>query len=65
MLRYNRAVELTKELKAKHGPKLKDFRAALDAAVPADVLALKQEVEQFAMQFPAIGFEKATMRYKD
>lgn len=32
---------------------------------PADLAALREEVEEFAKQFPTIGFERAEMRYKD
>ena len=31
---------------------------------PAELVALKADVEAYAMQFPTIGFEKGTMRYK-
>ncbi len=34
------------------------------AQVPASVRELAEEVEVFAKQFPTIGFEKGTMRYK-
>ena len=33
--------------------------------VPPAVAELRSEVEHFAKQFPTIGFEKASMRYKD
>jgi glycine hydroxymethyltransferase len=33
--------------------------------VPAEIKALKAEVEEYAKAFPTIGFEKATMRYKE
>lgn len=33
--------------------------------VPAELKALKADVEAFAMRFPTIGFEKAAMRYKN
>lgn len=32
--------------------------------VPEPVRALREEVEEFASQFPTIGFEKADMRYQ-
>ena len=32
--------------------------------VPAEISALKKDVESFAMAFPTIGFNKANMRYK-
>jgi hypothetical protein len=124
----DRAVAIAVELKKKYGPKLKDFRDALNkevrqgcqptlcalssrhsaerlmqvvsaascgysgrvgppsvfracfgpisgvlacpatclpaAQVPQDILALKKDVETFAMSFPTIGFEKSAMRYK-
>lgn len=36
-----------------------------DKDEPAELGALRREVEDFAKQFPTIGFEKASMRYKD
>ncbi len=108
----SRAVAIAVDLKKKYGPKLKDFRDALNKEVraltvacagraaahlgvrrrrtrvcvlrktkapcgaapvivsarcqqvPAEVEALKKDVEAFATQFPTVGFEKATMRYK-
>jgi glycine hydroxymethyltransferase len=49
------------------GPKLKDFRAAVDTdpEVQAEIGKLKAEVEEFAKQFPTIGFEKSSMKYQD
>ena len=32
---------------------------------PASLGALREEVEDFAKQFPTIGFEKGSMRYKE
>eukprot|EP00955_Chlamydomonas_euryale_P042792 352421-Chlamydomonas_euryale.AAC.73 len=63
----DRAVEIARDLKSKPhaGPKLKDFKDYLANETPADIKALKAEVETFAMQFPTIGFEKATMKYKN
>ena len=47
------------------GPKLKDFRTTVesDPAVLEAIKSLKGDVETYAMQFPTIAFEKATMRY--
>ena len=47
------------------GPKLKDFRTTVDSdpAVLQAIKSLKGDVESYAMQFPTIAFEKATMRY--
>lgn len=49
------------------GTKLKDFRAAVDtdSEVQAEIGKLKAEVEEFAKQFPTIGFEKSSMKYQD
>lgn len=44
---------------------MSDFRALLAEGTPADVTALAADVEAFAKQFPTVGFEKASMRYKD
>ena len=61
----DRAVKITQQVKEKTGSKLKDFRAYLDANEVPELVALKHEVEDYAKQFPTIGFEKATMRYRD
>lgn len=50
-------------LKAKTGPKLKDFRDYLAANTVPEIEALRSEVEAFASQFPTVGFEKGSMRY--
>lgn len=60
-----RGVKIAIDLKAKTGAKLKDFKDALNKEVPAEILELKHDVEEFAKQFPTIGFEKAEMRYQD
>lgn len=51
----DRAVKMTKDLLPKHGPKLKDFKAAILANPPAELTALKAEVEEFSDSFPAVG----------
>ncbi|EFN51000.1 serine hydroxymethyltransferase [Chlorella variabilis] len=61
----DRAVQIAADLKKSSGPKLKDFREALEKEEPVALGALRREVEDFAKQFPTVGFEKATMRYKD
>ncbi|GAB4816507.1 hypothetical protein N2152v2_003553 [Parachlorella kessleri] len=58
-------VRIAQDLKKQTGPKLKDFKDFLNAETPAPIKELGQEVEAFAKQFPTIGFEKGTMRYKD
>jgi len=60
----DRAVKITADIKSKVGPKLKDFRAALEEQEWPEITALKKDVETFASQFPAIGFDASTMRYK-
>jgi glycine hydroxymethyltransferase len=59
----DRAVKIAVAIKTKTGGKLKDFRAFLDASDVPELSSLQQDVEQFAKQFPCIGFEKSTMRY--
>jgi glycine hydroxymethyltransferase len=56
---FDRAVEITRVLKADAatGKRLKDFKQALlSGAPPADIAALKRDVEEFASKFPTIGF---------
>jgi glycine hydroxymethyltransferase len=33
--------------------------------VQSEIAKLRHDVEEFAKQFPTIGFEKATMKYKN
>lgn len=49
------------------GGKLKDFRNAVDnnSTYTSEIDALRKEVEDFAKEFPTIGFEKADMKYTD
>lgn len=49
------------------GTKLKDFLATIEASTPiqSQIANLRHEVEEYAKQFPTIGFEKATMKYKN
>jgi hypothetical protein len=46
------------------GPKMADFKK-LAIESHTEIAQLRQEVMEFAMQFPTIGFEKATMRYSE
>jgi len=48
------------------GSKLKDFKTAVDtdSKVQAEIATLREEVEEFAKQFPTIGFEKSSMKYQ-
>lgn len=61
----DRGVIIAQKLKKEHGPKLKDFKAYLEDNVPDEIAQLRSDVEEFAKEFPTIGFEKATMRYKE
>jgi glycine hydroxymethyltransferase len=61
----HRGVQIAQQLKEESGPKLKDFRAHLEKGLPDSIADLKADVEAFAKDFPTIGFEKASMRYRD
>ncbi|OWM71354.1 hypothetical protein CDL15_Pgr011483 [Punica granatum] len=65
---FDGAVKLASKVKADtKGTKLKDFVTTLqsDSNIQSEVAKLRHEVEEYAKQFPTIGFEKETMRYKD
>ena len=48
------------------GTKLKDFVATLSTpSFQSEVAKLRHDVEEYAKQFPTIGFEKETMKYKN
>ena len=49
------------------GPKLKDFKAFVesDEGFSQDLAVLRQKVEDYAKQFPTIGFEKGSMVYQN
>lgn len=48
------------------GTKLKDFVATLQSdSIQVEIAKLRHDVEEFAKQFPTIGFEKETMKYKN
>lgn len=49
------------------GTKLKDFVATMksDASIQSEISNLCDEVEEYAKQFPTVGFEKETMKYKE
>lgn len=49
------------------GTKLKDFVATMksDTGTQSEIAQLRHDVEEYAKQFPTIGFEKETMKYKD
>ncbi|CAK8540398.1 unnamed protein product [Lathyrus sativus] len=63
---FDAAVSLALKVKAESkGTKLKDFVEVLQTSsyVQSEISKLKHDVEEFAKQFPTIGFEKATMKY--
>lgn len=49
------------------GTKLKDFLATIQESsyFQTEIAKLRHDVEEYAKQFPTIGFEKATMKYKE
>jgi len=56
---FDRAVQLTIDIKAQTGPKLKDFKTALANPAPGDYPALEKlnkDVTEFARTFPTVGF---------
>jgi len=60
----NEGVEITKALKAScPGKKLSDFKSFVHGDMP-EIQALGAKVEAFASEFPSIGFNVDTMRYK-
>lgn len=66
---FDVAVKIALKIKAetKGGSKLKDFLATIQTndAIQSEIKNLRSEVEGYAKQFPTIGFEEATMKYKD
>merc|ERR1711871_1883104 len=60
----HRGVGLAKEVNSSGiGKKLADFKAALKSQEWPGIVALRNDVEEFASQFPTIGFDEASMRY--
>lgn len=51
----------------KPGTKLKDFLATMQSSphFQSEMVKLRHKVEEYAKQFPTIGFEKETMKYKN
>ncbi|XP_027161710.1 serine hydroxymethyltransferase, mitochondrial [Coffea eugenioides] len=64
---FDAAVRLAVKIKGQtKGTKLKDFLATLQSsAAQSEVAKLRHDVEEYAKQFPTIGFDKETMKYKD
>ncbi|XP_057973520.1 serine hydroxymethyltransferase, mitochondrial-like isoform X2 [Malania oleifera] len=64
---FDAAVKLAVKIKTDtKGTKLKDFVANMqsDVHIQSDIAKLRHDVEEYAKQFPTIGFEKETMKYK-
>ncbi|CAI0405352.1 unnamed protein product [Linum tenue] len=63
---FDLAVKIAVNIKTeKPGTKLKDFVATMQTAnFQSEIAKLRLDVEEYAKQFPTIGFEKETMKYK-
>ena len=55
---FDQAVQITIQITDKTGPKLKDFKTYLEAnhQQMTELIKIKNEVVEFARQFPTIGF---------
>ncbi|KAL2551705.1 Serine hydroxymethyltransferase 1 [Forsythia ovata] len=65
---FDAAVKLAVKIKDEaKGTKLKDFLTAMQSSAPiqSEIAKLCHNVEEYAKQFPTIGFEKETMKYKN
>ncbi|KAG6554383.1 hypothetical protein Mapa_004300 [Marchantia paleacea] len=65
---FDKAVQIAVKVKgATAGKKLVDFKATLESndSLKKEVEGLREEVEGYAKEFPTIGFEKASMKYKN
>ncbi|KAH7520401.1 hypothetical protein FEM48_Zijuj08G0140000 [Ziziphus jujuba var. spinosa] len=65
---FDAAVKLAVKVKGEtKGTKLKDFVTTLQSAshIQSEISKLRHDVEEYAKQFPTIGFEKETMKYKN
>ncbi|CAA2985376.1 serine hydroxymethyltransferase, mitochondrial [Olea europaea subsp. europaea] len=64
---FDAAVTVALKIKANtNGTKLKDFVATMKTeAYHPDLSKLRYEIEEYAKQFPTVGFEKETMKFKD
>ncbi|CAN6450819.1 unnamed protein product [Victoria cruziana] len=65
---FDAAVTLAVKIKAEtKGTKLKDFLSTIQTSAhfQSEIQKLRYDVEEYAKQFPTIGFEKETMKYKN
>ena len=55
---FDRAINITLDIKSNTGSKLKDFKAALEHGPDAfpELVALRKEVQDYAQKFPSIGY---------
>ncbi|XP_019420948.1 PREDICTED: serine hydroxymethyltransferase, mitochondrial-like isoform X3 [Lupinus angustifolius] len=63
---FDASVNIAVKIKAESkGAKLKDFLATIQSSsyFQAEIGKLRHDVEEYAKQFPTVGFEKATMKY--
>ena len=51
----------------KPGTKLKDFVGTMQSGshFQSEIAKLRHDVEEYAKQFPTIGFEKESMKYRN
>lgn len=60
------SVPIPSTIVSSKGTKLKDFVSSMSSDTHQSTLSkLRLEVEDFAKQFPTIGFQKETMKYSD
>jgi glycine hydroxymethyltransferase len=52
---FSRGVAIAQDVKKQTGNKLKDFKDHLEKDTPAELVALRDDVESFSKQFPTIG----------
>lgn len=65
---FDTVVKLAVKIKAEtKGTKLKDFLATIESgdSIKSEIAKIRHEVEEYAKQFPTIGFEKESMKYKN
>ncbi|KAG4992172.1 hypothetical protein JHK87_025629 [Glycine soja] len=63
---FDAAVNLAVKIKSEaKGSKLKDFLATIQSSsyFQSEIAKLRHDVEEYAKQFPTIGFDKETMKY--
>eukprot|EP00301_Raphidiophrys_heterophryoidea_P017298 c2717_g1_i1.p1 GENE.c2717_g1_i1~~c2717_g1_i1.p1 ORF type:complete len:511 (+),score=131.64 c2717_g1_i1:147-1535(+) len=51
----HRGIVIAQKLKDKYGPKIRDFKAGVEADNVPEITQLRNEVEEFASSFPVVG----------